>query len=540
MKRCAKCGEICGDTSKFCSNCGASLADAEVVADDITGQVGEALEHALDQMIPPLEEEARIAKEKEADKKPEITDGAAQPAGNVPEDKKDLSAENKTNSETEKQGNASDKKKGQPEPAGSEAGAAEPASVNGAASAAAGTGAAAAAAGLGMAAAAAGSDRRRRPAQNAEGIYGQRTGAQRPDMQGGAAAAGAQPGTGAAQQGRRPARPPRQQGAAGASAQTAGNGRPRMPQGQPANGQAGAAGARGAQNPAGQQPIGTIVRRTQGMPGQPGRPMTPVRPNPTVQTIRNAARGLIRSPLFILYTLAGLASIGLSIARQFLETINLSDIVTVMKNFGASEQVLNYANQGVETAEQMGRFSIVPVIIGHLPVLLILLGAIVLICTASRKKEEMPTTGFTMIKAGLIIQMVLACIVIFIALIAATALTVTAWISTDKVYFAVALLILILAIVISMMVIMYYFSLLHTRKAVMRNAAAGEDYSTVSGYAAVICILTAVLLIVPLLYEVVNNQTYGTATIGCTILVRLLLGIWILYYRGRMEKVIGE
>lgn len=76
MKKCPECGTFVPDDNRFCTSCGASLADAQSVMDEITGEAQDAAEEVTET----VEEAAETVTETVEETSEEVTETVAEAA----------------------------------------------------------------------------------------------------------------------------------------------------------------------------------------------------------------------------------------------------------------------------------------------------------------------------------------------------------------------------------------------------------------------------------------------------------------------------
>ena len=148
----------------------------------------------------------------------------------------------------------------------------------------------------------------------------------------------------------------------------------------------------------------------------------------------------------------------------------------------------------------------------------------------------MPGAGFGFLKATVIINMIVACVVMAIILILMVAVVIASWISGTIPIMVLSAVVLVVTITVVMMIIMYYFCYLATIKTCRLNSMAGESYGKVSAYVAVIHIILALSSIVNLLSGIVNSEIANIIGAIGSMGWMLLFAVWLFLYRSKMEE----
>lgn len=336
----------------------------------------------------------------------------------------------------------------------------------------------------------------------------------------------------------RPAQPNRPMNARPVQGQM--QGRPMQPQqGRPMN-------ARPMQPQQGRPMNGQMQGRP--MPGQmQGRPMPgqmqnrggrPILPNPSVRAhqTKEAARKMLKSPLWFLIAVFFTANLAASVAAIFMSQLNYAQAAKLISEVSLPAQFSGYVDSVKTILIQLdGGFLGVNLAL-KVPELLFCLGLWLVFITALAAKERMSGIGFTFMKVELIIDMIFAFLVSLVVLVVAVAVVVAAWVSGATGTMVIAVAALVCIIVIVMMVIMFYFAFLATLKTCRVNADKGESYGKVSRYVGVLHILLALPCVITLLSGIVNNEICGIVGAACQMAWMILFGIWIMMYRGRLEE----
>ena len=301
----------------------------------------------------------------------------------------------------------------------------------------------------------------------------------------------------------------------------------------PVQGQSGMAG----------RPAGSM----QGQGSMAGRPMNPGQVpmgRPPMQSagyqsrrIAEVSRKMLKSPLFFLIALLYTASFAGSIAAIFLNQMNYSQVIRLIKNFDLPAQVSGYAGTVISLLSKLDSGAIVANLIIHIPELLFCLGLWLIFICALRAKENMSGVGFGFVKANVIINMIAYFAIMFILLVLSVAVAISSWAAGTTSVIVISAIVLVLVIVATMMVIMFFFCFLATIKACRLNSNEGESYGRLSGYVAVVHIVLGLFAIIDLLSGIVNSEIVniigGAGSIGWM----LLFAVWIFMYRGRMDEL---
>ena len=301
-------------------------------------------------------------------------------------------------------------------------------------------------------------------------------------------------------------------------------GRPGNPQGRPA-----APGPQGRpMNP------GQMQGRPAPAPGMGARPAAAgFLPRQRMET----ARKMLRSPLFLLIAVLHTAYLAGSVAAVFLHQMNYSQVVRLINSFELPSQVSGYANTVVALLSKLDSGMLFANIALRIPDLLFCLGLWMIFFLAVTAKENMSGAGFGFVKATVIINMVISCLVMLVLLIVSVAVLIASWVSGTMSMIVISAVLLVLIITVCMMVIMYYFCYLATLKTCRLNGDEGESYGRVSGYVAGIHILLALTGVVNLLSGIVNSEIANIVAGAGSIGWMLLFAVWIFLYRGKMDEI---
>lgn len=327
--------------------------------------------------------------------------------------------------------------------------------------------------------------------------------------------------------------------------QNAASGRPAQ-----MNGQAPAMQTAGQQGRPGSRPAN---------PGQTGRPMgqgaadmgyaqsrpvqaagrAPQSYGHKASQIMEASRDMMRSPLFLLIAILYTAHLVGAIAAIFMEQMNYSQAVRLLKSMALPSQLSGYAQTVISLLSQLDSGAVAANLVLHLPNLLFCIGLWLIFATAMTAKENMSGVGFVFTRITIIFNMVISCIVMAATLVVTVAIVIASWASGTVSMMVLSAIALVAVIAVVMMVIMYYFCYLATLKTCRLNGDEGESYGRVSGYVAVIHILLALVSVINLLSGIVNGEIAniigGAGSIGWM----LLFAVWLFMYRGKLEEIEG-
>lgn len=248
---------------------------------------------------------------------------------------------------------------------------------------------------------------------------------------------------------------------------------------------------------------------------------------------------MMRSPLFLLIAILYTAHLVGAIAAIFMEQMNYSQAVRLLKSMALPSQLSGYAQTVISLLSQLDSGAVAANLVLHLPNLLFCIGLWLIFATAMTAKENMSGVGFVFTRITIIFNMVISCIVMAATLVVTVAIVIASWASGTVSMMVLSAIALVAVIAVVMMVIMYYFCYLATLKTCRLNGDEGESYGRVSGYVAVIHILLALVSVINLLSGIVNGEIAniigGAGSIGWM----LLFAVWLFMYRGKLEEIEG-
>ena len=300
---------------------------------------------------------------------------------------------------------------------------------------------------------------------------------------------------------------------------------------------------------------GTIRRDVQHVPQQAAQNRQPQRQGMPVQAagtkmaapsdsyqarqIQEVSRGMLRSPIFLLIAILNTVCFAGTIAAIFLREMNYSQVIRLIKEFDLPAQISGYVGSVTSVLSMLDSGALFANLAMHIPDLLFVIGLWLVFAAALKSGEGMSGIGFGFVKATVIINMIVACVVSAFILIVTVAVVIASWVSGTMPVIIGAAAALVIAIAVVMMVIMYYFCHLATIKTCRLNSIEGESYGKVSRYVAIIHIVLGLVSVVDLLSGIVNSELSNIVGSIGKIGWLLLFAIWIFMYRDKMEEI-GE
>lgn len=253
--------------------------------------------------------------------------------------------------------------------------------------------------------------------------------------------------------------------------------------------------------------------------------------------IMEISRKMLRSPVFLLIAILHTVYLAGSIAAIFMDQMNYSQAVRMIRSMSLPAQVSGYANTITTLLSKLDSGALAANLVLHIPDILFCLGLWLIFIMAMAAKENMSGIGFGFTRATVIINMVVSCIVMLAALIVSVAVVIAAWVSGTMPVIIVSAVILVVTIVATMLVIMYHFCYLATLKICRVNGDIGEEYGKVSGFVAVVHIFMALFSVINLLSGIVNSEIANIVSAVGGIGWMLLFAVWIFMYRGKMNEL---
>lgn len=222
-------------------------------------------------------------------------------------------------------------------------------------------------------------------------------------------------------------------------------------------------------NPApGQTGRPVVVNRPFGQnPNPAGRPMQGMRPDAQSggyqsRQLMDQAREMLQSPIFLVLAILHTVFLAGSVAAVFMNQLNYSQAVRLIKGMALPGQVSGYVQTLVSLLSKLDSGAIVANLVLHIPDLLFCIGLWLIFVMAMTAKDEMSGIGFGFLKATVLINMAISCVVMLAVLIVCVAVVIAAWVSKSISMMVISGVVLVLLIAVVMFVIMYYFCYLAT------------------------------------------------------------------------------
>ncbi|MCD7736283.1 MAG: hypothetical protein LUI07_04875 [Lachnospiraceae bacterium] len=252
--------------------------------------------------------------------------------------------------------------------------------------------------------------------------------------------------------------------------------------------------------------------------------------------IIEAARGALRSPMFIFVALFYTLYLFSSVAAIFLRELNYAQIARLLTLVDLPSQLNGYVSMFQGAMAQLDSGALVLNLIIRVPDFLFCLG-LWLVCISARRSEgQMPGAGFLLMKLVVVLNMIMACLILLVVLVLSVTLVIASWRAGTQGLLVVSVITLALAIGVTMAIIMYYFCYLGTINSIQKNVRMGELYGKASAYVAVLNMILSLTGIVSILSGIVNMEVTGITTGVGRIGGMFLLGVWILRYRSTLSE----
>ena len=179
---------------------------------------------------------------------------------------------------------------------------------------------------------------------------------------------------------------------------------------------------------------------------------------------------MLRSPIFLVVSVLFTINFICSIAAIFLGQMNYSQIIRLIQGIDFPGQVSGYISTVTTILSVLDSGALLANLALHIPSLLFCIGLWAVYAAARRAEGEMPGAGFGFLKATVIINMIVACVVMAIILILMVAVVIASWISGTIPIMVLSAVVLVVTITVVMMIIMYYFCYLATIKTCRLNS----------------------------------------------------------------------
>ena len=283
-------------------------------------------------------------------------------------------------------------------------------------------------------------------------------------------------------------------------------------------------------NRQGRQPVRTPYMAAQGRPNA-GMP----RQGTYGQRMLQESRKLLHSPLFLMLTILYTAAIIASAVSSFMQNLNFSQILQMLTNVDAPGELMAYVEKVVDLFSKFDNGAFMIVLVSKIPDVFLCLGFWIAFLTSGKRREKVSGGGFLSARIGLILKLITGCVLMLVCLLLAVTFVVSAWVSGIQTAKVASVIFLAAMIILTMIIVMYFFCCLHTIKVCESNMARGEACGKASMYAAVLTMLGSLFSVIMLLSSVVNMEIAGIVSAACSIGWMILMGLWILGYRSKVN-----
>lgn len=260
------------------------------------------------------------------------------------------------------------------------------------------------------------------------------------------------------------------------------------------------------------------------------------------QTLQRKSRKRVKSFLWLLISLAYTAILAGSVINivtgNAIENLTTSaGTITKLLGGGIAKSAVEL---GVNTVTGFSPLLVKLVQLGLLiPGIFIFLGLWMAFFATSAKKDEVSTSGLTMLRVIEILKFIFACIAMLAAIIFSVAYVVIAGAGSSTMTLLFGIIMLLVVVIVTVFVIMYFIQLIFSIKLVRANVRDGSDIGRIPGFlifmGLVRCLIAVAMLLPmdPKAYGGLGIAGYdiGFLTQALTALWLLLLTLWGLIYR---------
>ena len=254
---------------------------------------------------------------------------------------------------------------------------------------------------------------------------------------------------------------------------------------------------------------------------------------PLMKKARKRVKSFLSFLAVLLYTVVTAAGV-LNIATGG-AVRNLSTVYNTISSVTGPNAAVNFMQTVITLINSFdSRLVMAALLVLSIPGILFMVGLWMVFSQTSRRKMEISTSGFTMIKAMTIIRFILVCLVLLAAILGSVAFVVAAGASSSVMSMIVGIILLLVVVIVSVLTIMYYVQALYTIKVVRVNVRTGEDIGRIPGYIVFIGFFSCICTVLTML-PMAPDDYIGLAFKGALAVYQLLMTLWIIVYRAKVR-----
>ena len=252
------------------------------------------------------------------------------------------------------------------------------------------------------------------------------------------------------------------------------------------------------------------------------------------------ARKRVHSPLFFfsafLYTVAVIGAIVYSVTGGWLT--NLSTLSNTIKAFIGENIAIGYFDRLVAyvQTQDAGNVVLSRVIGGvrYLPAVLIMIGLWMAFTGISAKREEVHTSGLTLMRVILIIEFIVTCLALLAGIGVCVAYVVAAGAAQTMMTLIVGVVALLVMVIFTVLTILFFIQLLFSIRVVRTNCRSGVDIGRIPGFVIFVGIIGCLLSVALVLMKAPDDYI-GLIAGGAQAAWLLFISIWGIVYRATVK-----
>lgn len=255
------------------------------------------------------------------------------------------------------------------------------------------------------------------------------------------------------------------------------------------------------------------------------------------RTLMQTARKRVKSFLFFLMTLCYTAMAGVTVANVLFGDIvrSLDALQTTAETALGSSAAIRFMNSIIDMLEQMHGLPVVTAgVLMCAPAVLICLGLWMTFFMTSTRKEQVSTSGITLVKVVVTLKFIFYCVLVAAGLVISVAFVVAAGAASSVPSILVGAVMLVAMIVIAVLLIMFYVLLLHALKVIRANIRTGAVPGRISSFVPVMGIVLCALAVLSML-PMAPNDYLGLASRAADAVWLLIGSIWLMMYRAKVR-----